>query len=84
MIGSVFYPGLRFVPRWAYALTQFLTNGLLPSNLRRKVGFHWSPFRERAFRLLLRLLKFAYRLSPPLLRHLPQARRAARRWKNGT
>lgn len=84
VIASVFYPALRYVPRWAYAPTQFLTNGLLPSDLRRKVGFRWSPFRERAFRLLLRLMKFFYLLSPPLLRHLPQARRAARRWKNGT
>ena len=84
VMDSVFFPGLRFVPRWAYAPTRFLTNGLLSADLRCKLGFQWSPFRERGFRLLLRLLKFAYRLSPPLLRHLPQARRAARRWKNGT
>ena len=61
------------------ALAGLPTVGLLPASIREAYGFEWTPRQERALRLLSAATRRSLPLLPPLLRHWPAARRAARR-----
>jgi uncharacterized protein (DUF2236 family) len=58
-------------------LLRLPTIGLLPPNFRAAYGFTWDERRERLLRLSAGLVRSGVRLSPPVLRHWPIARRAA-------
>jgi len=57
------------------AVATFLAAGLLPAQVRREYGFAWSPRRERAFGMTLRVLRATGRLLPRRVTWWPQARR---------
>lgn len=73
-----------FRPRGAPALrivgpiVELVTAGLLPEPVRRLYGYQWSPSRERVLCGAAAVVRRLLPLVPPLLRHAPQARRAAR------
>lgn len=58
---------------------EVLTGGLTPPPLRRAFGIPWSGWRRRLFDASAAATRGAVRLAPPLVRHVPVARRAARR-----
>ncbi len=61
------------------ALAGLPTVGLLPASIREAYGFEWTPRQERALHLLSAATRRSLPFLPPLLRHWPAARRAARR-----
>jgi uncharacterized protein (DUF2236 family) len=79
LAGEVISPGLPWPARPLLALARLVTVGLLPPPIREAYGFEWSSRRERALRLLSAATRRSLRLVPPLARHWPAARRAARR-----
>ena len=76
---EVLSPGLPWPARPLLALARLTTVGLLPPRIREAYGFKWSPRKERALRLLSAATRRSLPLLPPLVRHWPAARRAARR-----
>jgi uncharacterized protein (DUF2236 family) len=75
--------GLPWPARPFLALAGLPTVGLLPAPIREAYGFEWTPRQERALRLLSAATRRSLPLLPPLLRHWPAARRAARRARTG-
>jgi uncharacterized protein (DUF2236 family) len=71
--------GLPWPARPLLALARLPTVGLLPAPIRDAYGFEWTPRQERALRVLSTATRRSVALLPPLLRHWPAARRAARR-----
>jgi uncharacterized protein (DUF2236 family) len=76
-------------PHWrlgwpAFRAMSLLTIGTLPPALRAAYGFAWRERDERAFRRWMWVLRMVVRLTPPLIRHWPMARRAARAWRNAS
>jgi uncharacterized protein (DUF2236 family) len=63
----------------ALGLVRLQTVGLLPPAIRAAYGFSWGPRRQRLTAVSARLVRAALRLTPPIVRHWPAARRAARR-----
>ncbi len=57
------------------AMATLLAAGLLPAQVRRDYGFAWSPRRERAFGVTLRVLRAARGLLPRWITWWPPARR---------
>jgi len=53
--------------------------GMLPAHLRAAYGFTWTRRHERALDLISAMSRHGLPLLPPILRHWPAARRAARR-----
>jgi uncharacterized protein (DUF2236 family) len=80
---EVLSPGLPLPARPLLALARLATVGLLPPPIREAYGLDWSPRRERALRLLSAATRRGLPLLPPLVRHWPAARRAARRERDG-
>jgi uncharacterized protein (DUF2236 family) len=76
---EVLSPGLPWPAHPLLALARLTTVGLLPPPIREAYGFEWSPRRERALGLLSAATRRSLPLLPPLVRHWPAARRAARR-----
>ena len=76
---EVLSPGLPWPAHPLLAFARLATVGLLPPPIREAYGFEWSPRRERALRLLIGATRWSLPLLPPLVRHWPAARRAARR-----
>ena len=74
---SIFHP--RAVPalRAIGPLVELLTAGLLPEPIRCMYGYRWSAARERILTAAAATVRGALPLLPPVLRHVPQARRAA-------
>ena len=70
--------GLPWPARPLLALARLPTVGLLPSPIREAYGFEWTARQERALQLLSAASRRSLPLLPPLLRHWPAARRAAR------
>jgi uncharacterized protein (DUF2236 family) len=60
-------------------LVRLQTIGLLPPGIRAGYGFSWSPRREAWAAASARIVRTTLRLTPPVIRHWPAARRAARR-----
>jgi uncharacterized protein (DUF2236 family) len=71
--------GLPWPARPLLALARLPTVGLLPAPIREAYGFEWTPRQERALRLLATATRRTLPLLPPLFRHWPRARHAARR-----
>jgi len=68
------------LPLRPFALAQReVTAALLPEPLRAAYGLRWDPLRETAVRGAAFGLRTALRVTPPVLRRAPQARRAERR-----
>jgi uncharacterized protein (DUF2236 family) len=63
----------------ALRLVRLQTVGLLPARIRAGYGFSWSPRTEAWVDRSARLVRTTLRLTPPVVRHWPAARRAARR-----
>jgi uncharacterized protein (DUF2236 family) len=70
--------GLPWPARSLLALARLPTVGMLPAPIRKAYGFEWTPRQERALQLLSAASRRSLPLLPPLLRHWPAARRAAR------
>jgi uncharacterized protein (DUF2236 family) len=63
----------------ALSLVRLQTVGLLPPGIREDYGFPWSPRRERLLGVSTGLARTVLRVTPPIIRHWPAARRARRR-----
>lgn len=79
LASEVLSPGFPWPARPLLALARLTTVGLLPPPIREAYGFKWSPRKERALCLLSAATRRSLPLLPPLVRHWPPARRAARR-----
>jgi uncharacterized protein (DUF2236 family) len=75
---SVLYPA-RFPPRLAWDAAHLISLSVLPDALRRGYRLGWSPARERGVLRLAGVTRRVVPLIPPVLRQVPQARRAERR-----
>jgi uncharacterized protein (DUF2236 family) len=75
---SIFRPRAAPALRVIGPIVELVTAGLLPEPVRRMYGYRWSPARERALSAAAVAVRRLLPLLPPLLRHAPQARRAAR------
>jgi len=75
--------GLPWQARPLLALARLPTVGLLPASIREAYGFEWTPRQERGLRLLGAATRRTLPIFPPILRHWPAARRAARRARTG-
>jgi uncharacterized protein (DUF2236 family) len=62
-----------------FRLTELITVGLLPDDLRRGYGFEWSDRRSRRFQRAISLVRGGRRLMPRICREWPAARRQERR-----
>jgi uncharacterized protein (DUF2236 family) len=63
----------------ALALVRLHTVGLLPASIRAAYGFAWSSRKQAWMTRSTRLVRATLGLTPPIARHWPAARRAARR-----
>lgn len=77
LAGAILYPR-HWLLRAGGPLFAFITTGLLPEELRRAYGLPWGPRKEKALRLLGRLVRGLLPFVPPIFRVVPQARRAER------
>ena len=78
LVRSIFRPRAAPALRIVGPIVELVTAGLLPEPVRRLYGYRWSPSRERALCAAAAVVRRLLPLVPPLLRHAPQARRAAR------
>lgn len=62
----------------ARRLARLITVGLLPAAFRGRYGYVWSVRDERRLRTVGAALRAARRVTPPMLREWPSARRASR------
>ena len=70
-------PGRRWVAP-ALWLGRLVTVGLLPASVRGAYGFAWRAKDDRRLRAAAAALRAARRVTPPVLRQWPAARRARR------
>jgi uncharacterized protein (DUF2236 family) len=75
---DILYPPVPRLAAPALSLMRLQIVGLLPARIRASYGLEWSPRKEALVGLSARLLRVALRLTPPIVRHWPAARRAAR------
>jgi uncharacterized protein (DUF2236 family) len=75
---TVLYP-VSWLPRVAWDGAHLVSMATLPDPLRRQYGIRWSPARERGVERMAAASRRLLPLLPPLLRFVPQARRAERR-----
>ena len=76
---DIVYPPVPRVAAPALALVRLHTLGLLPASIRSAYGFPWSARREAWMTASTALVRVLVRATPPIARHWPAARRAARR-----
>jgi uncharacterized protein (DUF2236 family) len=76
---EVIYPPALHLAAPALALVRLQTVGLLPPAIREDYGFPWSARRERLLRASTGVVRALLRVTPPIVRHWPAARRAQRR-----
>jgi uncharacterized protein (DUF2236 family) len=76
---EIVYPPVPRLTAPALWLVRVHTVGLLPASIRAAYGFSWSPRREAWMTASTRLVRAALGITPPVVRHWPAARRAARR-----
>ena len=62
----------------ALSLVRLATVGLLPARIREDYGFVWSPRKATMLRLSAGVVRNLLRVTPPIVRHWPAARRARR------
>jgi uncharacterized protein (DUF2236 family) len=75
---EILYPPVPRLAAPGLGLVRLHTVGLLPASIRAAYKISWSPRRETLMTLSARLVRTALRLTPPVVRHWPAARRAAR------
>jgi uncharacterized protein (DUF2236 family) len=75
---DVLYPPVPRVAAPALALVRLQTVGLLPPAIREGYGLPWSERRQRLLGVSARLTRTVLRVSPPIVRHWPAARRMRR------
>jgi uncharacterized protein (DUF2236 family) len=78
LVRSIFRPRAAPTLRIVGPIIELVSAGLLPEPVRRLYGYRWSAPRERALCAAAAVVRRLLPLAPPLLRHVPQARRAAR------
>ena len=61
------------------SLVRLQTIGLLPPGIRKDYGLPWSARRQRLLGVSTGLVRTVLRVTPPIIRHWPAARRAHRR-----
>jgi uncharacterized protein (DUF2236 family) len=76
---DVLYPPAPRLAAPALSLVRLQTVGLLPPGIREDYGFPWSARRERLLGVSTGLARTVLRVTPPIIRHWPAARRARRR-----
>jgi uncharacterized protein (DUF2236 family) len=76
---DILYPPVPRLAAPALSLVRLQTVGLLPARIRAGYGFSWSQRKEAMMATSARLVRAALRLTPPVVRYWPAARRAARR-----
>jgi len=76
---EILYPPAPRLAAPALWLVRLQMVGLLPATIRAGYGYSLSPRREAWVGLSARLVRATLRLTPPVVRHWPAARRAARR-----
>lgn len=76
-------PNVPLLPGLVWKPVEILTAGLLPERFRLAYGLPWGRGEQRAFRMLVALVRASRHLPTPL-RVLPLARRAARRGRRLT
>jgi uncharacterized protein (DUF2236 family) len=76
---EIVYPPVPRLAAPALSLVRLHTIGLLPESIRAAYGFSWSPRQQAWMTASIRLVRATLRLTPPIARHWPAARRAARR-----
>ncbi|MGQ0591182.1 MAG: oxygenase MpaB family protein [Gammaproteobacteria bacterium] len=76
---AILHPHVPRLGAPATTVLRFITIGLLPPAIRAGYGFPWSARRDTALRGLAWQVRALLRLTPPVLRHWPAARAAARR-----
>jgi uncharacterized protein (DUF2236 family) len=76
---GVLHPPMS-APAWpALAVMRLVTVGLLPPALREQYGFAWNARRAAALGVTTAAIRRLLPLAPPVVRHWPAAREAARR-----
>jgi uncharacterized protein (DUF2236 family) len=75
---AILYPPVPRLAAPALALLRLSTVGLLPVGIRQGYGFSWGARQEAMLRLFAGLVRGTLRLTPPIVRHWPAARRAPR------
>jgi uncharacterized protein (DUF2236 family) len=76
---DVLHPPAPRLAAPALSLVRLQTVGLLPPGIREDYGFPWSARRERLLGVSTGLARTVLRVTPPIIRHWPAARRARRR-----
>jgi len=76
---DVLHPPAPRLAAPALSLVRLQTVGLLPPGIREDYGFPWSARRERLLGVSAGLARTVLRVTPPIIRHWPAARRARRR-----
>jgi uncharacterized protein (DUF2236 family) len=76
---DVIYPPAFRLAAPVLALMRLQTITLLPPGIREDYGLPWSARSERLLGLSTALVRTLLRVTPPIVRHWPAARRARRR-----
>jgi len=76
---EVIYPPAPRLAAPALSLVRLQTVGLLPAGIREEYGLPWSARRERLLGASTGVVRTLLRMTPPIVRHWPAARRARRR-----
>ena len=75
---DVLYPPAPRLAAPVLSLVRLQTVGLLPPRIREEYGLPWSTRRERLLGVSTGLARTVLRVTPPIVRHWPAARRAQR------
>ena len=76
---DVLFPPAPRLAAPVLSLVRLQTVGLLPPRIREEYGLPWSTRRERLLGVSTGLARTLLRVTPPIVRHWPAARRAQRR-----
>jgi uncharacterized protein (DUF2236 family) len=76
---DVLYPPAPRLAAPVLSLVRLQTIGLLPPGIRKDYGLPWSARRQRLLGVSTGLVRTVLRVTPPIIRHWPAARRAHRR-----
>jgi uncharacterized protein (DUF2236 family) len=79
LAAEILYPG-ALILRPAGPLFRLITAGLLPERLREGYRIGWDKRKEKTFRLLVNGIRRLLPLAPSLLRVVPNARAAEKRY----
>ncbi len=77
---DIMYPPIAGLPQFLVSPLRMLTLGFLPESLRKDFGFEWRNRNAKIHAAWVIGLRLFYRLWPPVLKTLPYARKAKKRW----